>query len=578
MTTTAFSYIRFSTPEQSEGDSLRRQTEAATAWCGKNDIHLDTTTTLRDLGKSAYLGEHRKNPDRYALAAFLKLVESGKVPKGSYLVIENLDRLSREHSRPALSLFMQILDAGINIVQLSPETVFRHDSTDPFDLMRAILELSRGHSESKMKSERVGKAWEQKKLRTRTNGELYTRRLPGWMEERGRKLRLIPAHVRAIKRIFQLAAAGYGIVRTVRKLTEEEVRPFGTSGQWNRAYVSLIHQDRRVLGEFQPRRPDGSPDGEVIQGYYPAAVSEAEWNAAHTEPRSPLRIRRGKHLELFNGLLWNARDGGRYYCSTRNNRGKRHRVLVNASATEGRGECYSFPLHPFEQAILRGLAEVSPKEIVGRNTDNPDEVLVLSGEMAGVESKIADMEIELLNGDVPSLARVLRQLEERKKELAGKLTEARQREANPMSEAWGEAGHLCAALEQAPDKEDARLRLRAVLHRIVESIWLLVVNRGTDRLCAVQVYFANSQGRSTSPVLGGRFRDYDIMYRPPRNNRHGKRSPGMIWVEPMRYFADGETVDYRTKDGAEWAIEHLLGWRPDREGYEGRFLYRGTIV
>src|SRR5262245_50386478 len=102
----AFSYIRFSHPSQAEGDSLRRQTEAAKAWCEKNGVRLDTSTTLRDLGKSAFLGEHRKNPDRHALAAFLKLAEAGQVPRNSYLIIENLDRLSREHERAALRLWM----------------------------------------------------------------------------------------------------------------------------------------------------------------------------------------------------------------------------------------------------------------------------------------------------------------------------------------------------------------------------------------------------------------------------------------------------------------------------------------
>src|SRR5260370_787368 len=34
-------------------------------------------------------------------AGFLKLVEPGRVPRGSFLIIENLDRLSREHIQPA---------------------------------------------------------------------------------------------------------------------------------------------------------------------------------------------------------------------------------------------------------------------------------------------------------------------------------------------------------------------------------------------------------------------------------------------------------------------------------------------
>src|ERR1700693_1779651 len=121
----AYSYIRFSSPEQAKGDSIRRQTEAAREWCQRNGLCLEETTTLLDLGKSAYTGEHRKNPDRHALAGFLKLVEAGKVPRGSYLIIENLDRLSREHERDALRLWMDLLDHGVNIVQLHPETVFR---------------------------------------------------------------------------------------------------------------------------------------------------------------------------------------------------------------------------------------------------------------------------------------------------------------------------------------------------------------------------------------------------------------------------------------------------------------------
>src|SRR5262249_2777712 len=116
--TIAYSYVRFSSPKQAEGDSLRRQTEAAAAWAKRNKARLDTSLTTHDLGKSAYTGEHRKNPDRHALAAFLRLVEGGKVPRGSYLIVESLDRLSREHIRPALTLLLNLIDAGVRIIQL----------------------------------------------------------------------------------------------------------------------------------------------------------------------------------------------------------------------------------------------------------------------------------------------------------------------------------------------------------------------------------------------------------------------------------------------------------------------------
>src|SRR5262249_44049183 len=151
-----------STPDQLKGDSLRRQTQATAEWCERNGVTLDTSLTLRDLGVSAFRGAHRTG-DKHALGAFLKLANQGRIPRGSYLVIENLDRLSREDERTALRLWMDILDAGINIVQLQPETVFRHEKSDMMDIMRAIIELSRGHSESVRKSERVSAAWGQRR-------------------------------------------------------------------------------------------------------------------------------------------------------------------------------------------------------------------------------------------------------------------------------------------------------------------------------------------------------------------------------------------------------------------------------
>src|SRR5262245_27895429 len=96
------SYIRFSDQPQQQGDTLRRQTAGTERWCERNGFRLDTSLTVRDLGVSAFRGKHRS--DKAALGQFLEAVRRGKVPRGSFLVIENLDRLSREEERPALRL------------------------------------------------------------------------------------------------------------------------------------------------------------------------------------------------------------------------------------------------------------------------------------------------------------------------------------------------------------------------------------------------------------------------------------------------------------------------------------------
>jgi DNA invertase Pin-like site-specific DNA recombinase len=569
----AYSYIRFSHPDQAKGDSVRRQTEAAREWCKRHGLHLDENTTLRDLGKSAYTGEHRKNPDRHALAAFLKLVEQGKVPRGSYLIIENLDRLSREDERSALRLWMELLDHGINIVQLHPETIFRHEKSDMIDIMRAVIELSRGHGESARKSERNGAAWAMRRRRVREEGAILTRRLPFWIEERGGKLRLIPDRAATVKRIFALSAAGYGAAGIVKKLTEDGVPAFGQAGHWAHTYVSAIVRDRRALGELQPRRIDGRPDGEPVKGYFPAAVTEEEWQAARagavlrarrmgkgaywTEADDSLakslplaeaaaRLGRSKKavqtrrnvlayrenrkartrektyaqfVNVFSGLLYGAHDGGTYYLHTRSSSvyGTRWRVLLNTDAVEGRAPARTFPFDVFERAVLSLLKEIDPREIL--NGDHaPDETQALAGELARTEVKIGELEAELENGDVAALARKLRELEARKRDLVDKLADARQKAAHPLSEAWGEARSLIEALDGAPDPVDARIRLRAVLRRMIDSIWILPVLRGRDRLCAVQVWFAG----------GARCRNYLIFNRPPHAAGKG-RSAGGCW-------------------------------------------------
>src|SRR5262249_25365329 len=86
----AYSYLRFSHPDQAKGDTLRRQKELREDWLARNGVSLDASLTLEDKGVSAYNGDHRDNTDRHALAAFLHLVEQGRISRGSYLIVESL--------------------------------------------------------------------------------------------------------------------------------------------------------------------------------------------------------------------------------------------------------------------------------------------------------------------------------------------------------------------------------------------------------------------------------------------------------------------------------------------------------
>lgn len=552
----AYSYIRFSTPEQAAGDSLRRQTERAAQWCERNGITLDTST-YRDLGVSAFTGKHRT--PTAALGQFVEAVKAGRVPRGSYLIIESLDRLTRQDERTALRLWLDILDSGITIVTLSPETVFRAERSDMTDIIRAIIELSRAHSESAVKADRVGRAWADKKARARTAGHILTDRLPAWIRRVdarpsdrpgrgagrvGGRLELDPDRAAVVRKIFALSAAGYGHAAVVKKLTADHVPPMGPAGAWDRSFVANVLRDRRAVGELQPRRRDGSADGPPIPNYYPPAVTEHEYHAARAaagkrrnKPGSLDRV--GPCPNVFAGLVTDMHDGDAYYLATRTDGGKHTRVLINRLSAEGRAACKSFPYSTFERGVLAQLAELDVRDVVG---DEPadDALAVARNELAHVTQRITELTEEIRRGGpVAALAGLVREHEERAAVLRERVDAAETAAAVPVADAWAAARAILTATPDAgtgdgrdalravlgaldgPDPTDVRVRLRAAVRRVVAGIDVWFGATGRDRVAVVNVRF----------VAGGR-RAYVLVHRPAKANASG-RTPGRWWSKTL---------------------------------------------
>jgi DNA invertase Pin-like site-specific DNA recombinase len=491
-----YSYIRFSSPEQQKGDSLRRQTEATEAWCKRNGVRLDTSLTLRDLGKSAFRGSHRD--DKAALGAFLRAINQGKVKKGSYLVLENLDRLSREQEVPACHLLTSILMAGVKVVQLFPGEMILTEQSNGWELMRAVMELSRGHGESEVKSKRNGAAWEKRRRLAREGKDILTHQLPAWIERVDGVLQLIPAKAAAVHRVFELAAQGMGAGLIVKAMIAEKLPGLGSSGLWSRAYISLLLKDRRALGEIQPRFRNGKPAGDPIVGYFPAVVSQSEWDAARAgcRGRKQPRGRVGEHVNVFAGLLKNAREGDTYYMGARSNNGKHRRVLIAAKAMENGSPVYGFDFDVFERAVLSQLKEIPPAEILG-DAPGQNEITALSIELGNVRAQNENIATEMIvNPKLKALVKAAEALDAKEKQLTEKLDDLRRQAGHSNGESWGEAMSLVDALEAAPDPKEARLKLRMLLRQHVTEIRILVVPKSpTRRLAWVQVFFASGVRR-----------------------------------------------------------------------------------
>jgi DNA invertase Pin-like site-specific DNA recombinase len=260
--TKAYSYVRFSTPSQAAGASLQRQTEKATKYALEHGLTLDTELNMTDLGVSAYRG---KNAHTGALGGFLKAVDAGYVARGSYLLIENMDRLSRADIVTAQGLFLQLVGSGINLVTLTNGEAYSAErfQREPEAIFLVVLELIRANKESVRKGQLVGDAKARKKQRLAEHGpegKPYTRQTPAWItwcDKEGR-YELIQERADIVREMFERMDKGDGLTRIARDLNQRGVPTWPRSGNqktadhWRTSYIRKVLTSTAPIGTFTP--------------------------------------------------------------------------------------------------------------------------------------------------------------------------------------------------------------------------------------------------------------------------------------------------------------------------------------
>jgi len=261
--TTAYSYLRFSSDKQEQGDSVRRQLKLAEDYAVKHSLKLDTST-YRDLGVSAFKG---KNKVEGSLGAFLEAIQKKRIKAGSVLLVESLDRLSRESVDTALELFMSIIRRGITIVTLQDGQIYSTESIKDnwTKLIIALAVMARAHEESLTKSMRVKEAWNKK----REAGEVLTRMCPAWLKY-DKDWKVNEKKADTVRRIFKMAMDGHGTPAIARLLNEDKTPTMGWAKEWTFGTVAAILKNPAVIGTLVSKKTDADP----VEDYYPSIVSK----------------------------------------------------------------------------------------------------------------------------------------------------------------------------------------------------------------------------------------------------------------------------------------------------------------
>ena len=396
---TAYSYVRFSTPKQLQGDSLRRQTEATRAYCHEHGLTLDESTTFRDLGVS---GWDKSNIVRGMLGQFLKMVDSGKVSAGSTLIIENLDRLSRASVVDAQELFLSIINRGITIVTLMDRQVYSRETikSEPWKMFLSIGAMIRANEESEVKSKRI-RAAKQKIRSNAANGILHANYCPCWLRVENGKFFVDENKANVVRRIYNLCCAGYGY-RTIAITLNRECVPTiakkSKHDRWYLMYIKSVLSDVAVYGRSHLFEKDN---------YFPAIVSHEQYLQAQLRREQRKKTGGRKNNSEINSLSGVCRCGVCGHNLTKYSAGylsKRYHYL-RCSLLESGSAC-SLPLVRYElveTAIYDAVGDYMIDVSMQTKENDNTAIVETTAKLETANKQIAKLTDLILSSDNPSV-------------------------------------------------------------------------------------------------------------------------------------------------------------------------------
>lgn len=514
----AYAYIRFSTPRQEKGDSLRRQTDDVTGFCARQGWPI--VETIQDLGQSAWTGAHLRDGN---LGKFAERVRRGEISLPAVLVVERLDRLSRQEARVTQRWMEDLTELGLAIATVDGARVYtdaslRADLMGTFEiLMRAQL----AHQESEQKSKRVLDSIGARMEKAKKTDQKITAKTPGWLvlNEDRRSFTMIEERVKVVRDIYAMAAAGQGARWIAKTLNERLVAAWGPPRKdgkrrtWEISSVKLILAQPAVEGDYHPGFANTSKKRtqfkEPILGYYPRVVdadlvarARAAVEARRTGPRKAPTGEGtgGRHIgnvaNLFAGLVRCGECGNRMHLRSNGDRlPKRYLHCNHASRRRGCDQRAMFAYDPLEQAALD---EVLHLALSDKHFARVDETGALTVALAEADKAISDRksahrrlvklatlvddgEDEEIAAQLSENRKAITALEEQRKEVEAHLDAARG--AVSPEEHLARVRDLRGALSDSDPatRQAARLRVQAAMKGLGLSFTCSVKANGERR-------------------------------------------------------------------------------------------------
>ena len=506
----AFSYVRFSSKKQADGASLEWQLTGTRKYCDENNLILNETLTFRDLGISSTYGANLQ----HGLGDLLQACEDGLIPRGSALVVEALDRLSRQRPRVVSTLLGRLLDDyGLEVHLTGMKKILYPESQsaaeEGMDLLWVTMLAIRASEEQETKAERLKDAFARKRSSVGKGEallEINDNKLPWWViyNEETEKLESPKERAETVVQIFEWTKEGKTSPEIARLLDAKGTptwRP--RANRWSPSRIRHIILSQGPEGVLESTaRSKALGQNLRKESYYPVLVNAELATQAREKMAKNSRYGRTNSIptpdkgerphNLLRGLLRFDGHASRYDCRRNGTSGAwiGYYYGYDGVARKNLGVVSSKLIEP---TLLAGLRELTVEML----KPEVDVVNPAAATLAQAQRRLADTEKSLTQivsaiergGEFESLLKRLGMLEKEKVDLQEKVVvwERKVRSTQALGSGKTELVEMKSLLDADLSDNTVRNRLSQAIRRVVTRIDLSLTGDSSMRGFAVRV-------------------------------------------------------------------------------------------
>lgn len=288
------------------------------------DVEIAPDNIVYDRGRSAFDGSN-------LLKGNLKdLIE--KLQDGDFLVVESIDRLTRQRVLVGVDLIQKLLMRGIKLYTTIDKKLY--EVSDPSRDLETLLLISviakRANEESETKSVRRKSAYKKAKDAAAATGKVFNKLSPPFgvrFDEVEQKFVELTEEADDIRKIFELLK-DFGVDETCRRINQ-----ISTRRKWTNRAVFFLLKNKMPLGTlsvFSRLRNDGKEKRifeRYIDNYYPQIVTDFDFYSALKAMQNRKKDRvAGRYtlnnFNIFKKVIFCQNCGSSMICTKTNVRSK----------------------------------------------------------------------------------------------------------------------------------------------------------------------------------------------------------------------------------------------------------------